>query len=135
MTALSLQWRNPALPSMAPAAIIGPPGPRVGERVQSIVSSGLIVPEVDVFDLVDVTALAEAAVIATPTGEVPDGAPRLLIRIRDNGVSRALAWEDAWADGGVALPNATVAGKVHHLGFIYYASTARWMLVASNVEA
>jgi hypothetical protein len=138
MTELVLQWRSPAGP-LAPTTttVVGPPGPRVGERVQTVESSGVIAPLIDIFDLLDITALSVAATIANPIGTPGGGAPRLLVRIRDNGSSRGLTWDSGYASSGegLELPAATVAGKLMHLGFIYYAATAKWMLVASTVEA
>jgi len=136
MTDIVLQWRDPADPYAVrtPATIIGPPGPRAGERLQSLVSAGAVTPSIALYDFVDITALAQALSIENPVGTPAPGAPRLMFRIKDDGTSRALTWATSYVSGGVPLPSATVTGKIMLLGFLYYSSTSKWMLVASTVE-
>jgi len=136
MSDLILQWELPTgrLVSV-PATIVGPPGPTAGSRVQLITTADIITPNIDLYDIVDVLALDRPALIQVPQGTPSAGAPRLMFRIKDDGSSHPLSWNAAYADGGVVLPAATVAGKLMHLGFIFYPTTGKWMLIASTVEA
>lgn len=136
MTDLLLQWRAPAPPyGPAPATIVGPPGPRPGERVQEFATGASITPNAGLFDLVDINALDQGISIVNPVG-VPVNAQRLMFRIKDDGASHPLTWGASYqASASVALPPNSFAGKLMHLGFIYYSATAKWMLIASTVEA
>jgi hypothetical protein len=87
-------------------------------------------------NLYDLTALAQAATFAAPSG-TPANGNRLLIRIKDNGTARTLAWNAIYVAGGVALPTTTVLSKILTLLFIYNTSNSlnKWCLVASAQEA
>ena len=82
-----------------------------------------------------ITALAEA----TATFAVPSGAPangnRLIIRIKDNGTARILAWNAIYRRLEFALPTTTVATKTLYVGFIYNSADSKWDMVAINQEA
>ena len=43
----------------------------------------------------------------------------MIIRVKDNGTARALAWGTAYTPGGVALPTTTIISKILTVGFIY----------------
>lgn len=102
-------------------------------RLQTVTSSATITPDAAANDMVDVTALATGATFANHSNTPGDG-QRLLIRIKDNGGSQTLAWGTAYASGGVTLPTATTAGKVHHIGLIWNAALSKWLCVAAVVQ-
>ena len=82
-----------------------------------------------------VTALAEGATFAAPSG-TPANGNRLVIRILDNGTARTLAWNAIYRRLEFALPTTTVISKTLYLGFIYNsAGTGTWDMVAINQEA
>ena len=87
-------------------------------------------------DGVDVTALAEAATFAAPSG-TPTNGQTLIITIKDNGTPRALTWNSAYSVCGATLPTTTVASKIHVLGFRHSTANSlnKWQLLAANVEA
>lgn len=109
---------------------------RPGTLVTAVTSSATPTPNADTTDLYDVTALAEAATFGAPTG-TPVNSQKLIIRIKDNGVIRALSWNAAYVAGGTSLPTTTVAGKILHVGFIYNTANGlnKWMCVGSQQEA
>lgn len=83
------------------------------------------------------TALAAAATFGAPVGVPLVNGMKLLIRIKDNGTARTLAWNAAYVAGGVALPTTTVLSKILTLGFIYNTDNAlnKWQLIAAAQEA
>jgi hypothetical protein len=99
-------------------------------RTVSVTSSATPTPNADVTDLYDVTALAAGATFGNPTG-TPINAQHLLIRIKDNGSAQTLAWDTAYAAGGVALPTTTVISKILVIEFIYNTANAlnKWQCV------
>jgi hypothetical protein len=80
-----------------------------------------------------VTALAETATFAAPSG-TPANANRLVIRIKDNGTARALAWNAIYRKMEYDLPTTTVINKTMYLGFIYNSADSKWDMVAINEE-
>jgi len=81
-----------------------------------------------------VTALAEGATFAAPSG-TPANGNRLVIRIKDNGTARSLAWNAIYRAMEFALPDTTVVDKTMYLGFIYNSADSKWDMVAINEEA
>lgn len=100
------------------------------QRVLSTASSATPSIDADSCDLYSITALAAAITSVTITGTPADG-QKLLLRIKDNGTARALAFGSGIvASGAAALPTTTVAGKTHHIGLTYDAAAAKWVALA-----
>ena len=85
-------------------------------------------------NLFTVTALEEGATFAAPSGTAANG-NRLVIRIKDNGTARSLAWNAIYRAMEFALPDTTVVDKTMYLGFIYNSADSKWDMVAINEEA
>lgn len=110
----------------------------IPRRVGSVTSASTITPTGDASDQFNVTALAEAATIAAPSG-TPGTGQRLMLRIKDNGTSRALTWTTSAggyrALSSVTLPASTTAGKQTYVGCIYNAADGFWDVVAVVTQA
>jgi hypothetical protein len=102
-------------------------------RVVAIASSATPTPDADATDLYKITALAEAATFGAPTGTLLDG-QKLLIRIRDNGTSRALGWNAIYRVIGEALPTATTISKWLIVGFVYDTTDSKWDFMGAREE-
>jgi hypothetical protein len=77
-----------------------------------------------------VAALGTGTTIAAPTG-TPTQGQKLIVRIKDNGTARALAWNAIFrASTDLALPLITVVNKTMYLGFIYNSTDTKWDFVA-----
>lgn len=111
---------------------------RVTPRVISIFSASTISPDGDSCDQYNVTALAVPATIASPTGTPTEG-QRLILRIKDDGVARALTWMTgtpaSYRAIGVTLPSTTVASKTMYAGCVFNQTDQRWDVVAVAIEA
>ena len=105
-----------------------------GTREQTEASSATPTPASDSTDIYTITALAEAATFAVPTG-TPIQGQKLIIRIKDNGTARALAWNAIYVSRGATLPNTTVTSKYVYIGLIYNSTTTTWDCVAVAQEA
>lgn len=100
------------------------------QRVLSIASSATPSIDADSCDQYNITALSAPITSVTITGAPTDG-QRLLLRIKDNGTARALAFGSGIiGSGAAALPTTTVAGKTHHVGLTYDAAAAKWVALA-----
>lgn len=80
------------------------------------------------------TALAVAATFAAPSGTLANG-NSLLIRVKDNGTARVLAWNAIYRAIGVTLPLTTVAGKTLYIGAKYNSTDTKWDVIAVGQEA
>lgn len=108
---------------------------RIVPRVLAITSSATPAIDVDSYDRVNITALATAITSMTSglTG-TPTAFQQLVIRIKDDGTTRAITWGSSFVNRGVAMPTATTAGKVHMVGFFWNANTSTWDCHAATVE-
>lgn len=99
-------------------------------RTTSTTSSATPTPDSTNTDLYCLTALATAPTFAAPTGS-PSNGQGLMIRIKDNGTARALAYNAIYrASTDLALPSTTVINKTLYMGFIYNSTDTKWDLVA-----
>ena len=80
-----------------------------------------------------VTALADDLTINAPSGTASNG-NTLLIRIKDNGTSRALTWNAIYTFIGTTKPETTVISKVLYIGAIYNSTSSKWEVVSVNEE-
>lgn len=102
----------------------------IAPRITSITSSAAPTPSADTTDVYLVTALATDPTFGAPTGSPVHG-QSLVIRIKDDGTARTLAWNGAYRAGtDVALPTTTVISKTMYLGFKYNTTDAKWDLLA-----
>lgn len=107
---------------------------RVTPRVNTVASSATPTIQTDTTDQFTITALAAAITGWTISG-TPVDAQRLMVRIKDNGTSRALAWPAGFRAIGVTLPTTTVAGKTLYIGLLYNAADSVWDALAVGVQA
>lgn len=103
-------------------------------RVGTTASSATPTPNCDAHEVYTVTALAAGATFGAPTG-TPVNGQKLIIRIKDNGTARALAYNAIYRAMGAALPTSTVIGKTLYLGLIYNSADSKWDNVATAQEA
>lgn len=106
---------------------------RITKRVDSIASSTTPTPDADADDVFLVTALAAGATFGAPSG-TPTSAQGLVIRIKDNGTARTLAWNSAYRAVGVILPTTTVISKTIYLGMLYNSADSKWDVIAVQSE-
>lgn len=107
---------------------------RVTPRVGTVADAATVTPTGDSSDLYTVTALAQAATIAAPSG-TPTNGQKLVLRLLDNGTGRALTWNAIYRAIGVTLPTTTVANKTHYIGLIYNSADTKWDAVAVVAQA
>lgn len=102
---------------------------RINPRVVSVTTGSTITPTSDTADQYEVSALASAATVAAPSG-TPVDAQKLIIRITDNGTSRALTWNAAYNDLLTQLPGSTTISVPIYIGCIYNSAISKWDVVA-----
>ena len=102
-------------------------------RVQSVTSSATVTPT-NLNDLVKITAQAVGLTLANPTGTFTEG-QALMIRIKDNGTARTIAFDTNYRAIGVTLPTTTVISKTMYLGIIYNSTDTKWDVIGYNIQA
>lgn len=80
-----------------------------------------------------VTALAAGATVAAPSGTPTDGMG-LIMRFKDNGTARALAFNAIYRIIGVILPITTTINKTLYIGAIYNLADSKWDVLAIQQE-
>lgn len=81
-----------------------------------------------------VTALAANATVAAPSG-TPVNGNYLMMRIKDNGTARTLAFNAIFRAIGVTLPTTTVISKTMYIGCRYNSADSKWDVLAYGIEA
>lgn len=85
--------------------------------------------DADSYDMVAITAQAGALLLNAPSG-TPTQGQILLVRIKDDGTSRALTYNSIFRAGtSVTPPTATTISKVLYLEYIYNTVTPTWDLI------
>lgn len=107
---------------------------RINPRTVSAASATSVTPTIATYDQYIYTALAANLTINAPTG-TPVNGNKLLFAIKDNGTSRTLTWNAAFAAAGIAMPTLTTVSKWHYIGFIYNATAAKWHCIAATKES
>ena len=107
---------------------------RIDPRVSSTASSTTPTPNADTDDVYILTALAGNATFGAPTGTPVQG-QRLLIRIKDNGTARTLAYNAIFRAIGITLPTTTVINKTTYIGCVYNSTDTKWDCIATTTEA
>ena len=105
----------------------------INPRVQSVTSAATVTPTFT-NELVTITAQAEALTIANPTGTAVNGKD-ILIRIKDNGTARTIAFDTNYRAIGITLPTTTVISKTMYLGIIYNSTDGKWDVLGLNQQA
>lgn len=109
---------------------------RVDPRVSSEASSATPTINTDNVDAHSITALATAVTsMSSSLSGTPVNFQKLIIRFKDNGTARAIAWGASYEARGVALPTTTVLSKVLTVGLLYDTVTSKWGCVATAQEA
>lgn len=104
-------------------------------RVGSVASSATPTINTDLYDIYSITALAaNITSFTTNLSGTPGNFQQLIIRIKDNGVARTIAWGAKFCDEGVPLPTTTKASKVMTVFFFYDSVNSKWGCVGVSEE-
>lgn len=104
------------------------------KRVVEVASGTSLTPNGNTTDIYDIPDLAHNTTINAPTGTLADG-QTLIIRIKDAGVAKTIAWNAIFRAIATYLPSTTVANKVLYVGAIYNATDTKWDVLATQQEA
>jgi hypothetical protein len=103
---------------------------RLTGRVTTVTDASTPSPSADNDDMYILTALTQTATFAAPSG-TPTQGQKLIVRVKDNGTARTLAWNAIYrASSDLSLPTTTIASKTLYLGFIYNSTDTKWDLVS-----
>jgi len=102
-------------------------------NVQSVTSAATVTPTT-LNDEVVITAQAVGLTLANPTGTAVQG-QSLIIRIKDNGTARTIAYDTQYRAIGVTLPTTTIISKTLYLGLIYNLTDTKWDCIGVSQQA
>jgi hypothetical protein len=102
-------------------------------RVQSVTSSATVTAT-STNDIVTITAQAVGLTLANPTGAFAEG-QSLILRIKDNGTARSIAYGANFRAIGVTAPTTTVANKTTYIGCIYNSTDTKFDIIGVCTEA
>lgn len=111
---------------------------RITPRVSNngATTTGVITPTGDSSDQYEILNISGPITIAIPSG-TPTAGQKLIIRLKDDGVSRGLTWVTT-AGGyrviGTTLPTSTTIAKNIYIGCIYNATDLYWDVIAVALE-
>lgn len=109
---------------------------RITQRVLSIASSATPTIDTDSYDRVKITALAtNITSMTTNLSGTPTDFQSLVIRIKDDGTPRTIAWGSSFESAQATLPTTTTANKVLLVGFFWNSDLSKWRCAASGNEA
>tara|TARA_R110000868_G_scaffold77041_2_gene221045 strand:- start:524 stop:2122 length:1599 start_codon:yes stop_codon:yes gene_type:complete len=102
-------------------------------RVQTVTSSATVTA-ISTNDIVTITAQAVGLTLANPTGAFVEG-QSLIIRVKDNGTARSIAYGTNFRAIGVTAPTTTTANKTTYIGCIYNSTDTKFDIVGTCTEA
>jgi hypothetical protein len=103
-------------------------------QTQTITSAASITPDTDYYDCTQVLAQGEDLTINAPSGS-PVGNDAHVIKIKDDGTSRALTWNGIFRAMGVTIPTATTISKQLYVSVVWNAIDIKWDVVSVIEEA
>lgn len=103
-------------------------------KVLTVTTATTITPDIDHYEMTTVSALGSAVTIGNPIG-TPSNGDAYVVRIEDDGTSRAITFGSDYQAVGVTLPTATTISKLLYISFVYNASDSKWDVIAVNEEA
>lgn len=101
--------------------------------IQSVTSSATVTPTF-ADDLVKITAQATGLTLANPTGTAIPGFG-MVIRIKDDGTARTIAYGTEYRAIGVTLPTTTVINKTLYISMIFNSDDTKWDVLGVGQEA
>jgi len=103
--------------------------------VSSMASAGAtLTVDADTTGTIVITAQDAGLTIALPTGSPVEG-QKLIIRIKDDGTARSIAYNAIFRAVGITLPTTTVVNKVLYLGYMFNSAETKWDVVSVVQEA
>lgn len=101
--------------------------------IQAVTSAATVTPTF-ANDLVKITAQAAGLTLANPTGTAIPGLG-MVIRIKDNGTARSIAYGTQYRAIGITLPTTTVLSKTTYIAMIWNSDDSKWDCIATGTEA
>lgn len=108
---------------------------RLKPRISVTTTTGTLTPNIDNYSVYELNAQATSLSLAAPTGTPNDG-DAMIIRIKDNGTTRAITYDAVYANiSGLDTLATTTVSKWHVLGIMYNAGVSKWQILSITTEA
>lgn len=120
---------------VTPSVTITLTNKRITPRVTTIVTSSTPTINTNNCDAVTITALAsDITSMTTNLSGSPNNFDKLIIRFKDNGTARVIAWGASFANYGGVLPLTTVVGKTINVALQWDSVALVWCCLASVTQ-
>lgn len=107
---------------------------RINTRIVSAANyTTSVTMDFDLYDEYDITAQAWALLFNNPSWTAVNGQKRM-IRIKDNGTSRALTYWSQFASWAATLPTATTISKKLWIWVEWDSTDSKWYCIATGVQ-
>ena len=108
---------------------------RTQKRVYETTSLATLTPEINTYDIFNLTAQAEAINIANHSTSTPAKGEMIMVDILPDATPRAITYGTNYvAKHGVALPSTTVASKRLTMIFMWITATSKYSIVWTGQE-
>ncbi len=105
------------------------------KRVSSAASASSLTPEIDTYDIFELTALAKNLTINNHSTSTPVNGEMMEFIIKDNGTSRTITWGNEYANGCATLPTATTAGKRSWILVQWNSTNSQWYCISVGTQS
>ena len=105
------------------------------KRVSSASSASSLTPEIDTYDIFELTALAENLTINNHSSSTPVNGEMMMFIIKDNGTSRTITWGDKYANGCATLPTATTISKKTWILVQWNNTDGKWYCISVGTQS
>lgn len=104
-------------------------------RLSATTTSTTLTPNIDLYNVYDLTAQATGLTIANPTGTPNNGDP-IIFRIKDNGTSQAITYGTAFTNiSGLSTISNTTIGKWHVIAGMWNSAVSKYQIISITTEA
>lgn len=108
---------------------------RVTPRTGTATSSGTPTINTDNVDFYSITALAaNITSMTTNLSGTPTIGQKLVLRIKDDGTARTIAWGASFASRGATLPTTTTISKTLYVELLWNSVTSTWDCIQATTE-
>ncbi len=104
------------------------------KRVSSASSASSLTPEIDAYDVFELTALAANLTINNHSSSTPANGEMMEFIIKDNGTSRTITWGNKYSNGCATLPTATTISKRSWILVQWNSTDEKWYCISVGTQ-
>lgn len=119
-----LQVNDNIIPTISNSCILQ--NKRIKPRVYKIDTIEELSPDTDLYNVFSITNLSTSLMISKQYNSIPFECEQIIIKIKDNGTSQTIQYDNSYNANGNQLPSNTIVGKTLYLYFLWNTDTSKW---------